>query len=69
MESRDLTLPKDPDAAPVSVRAHSALLRAMARAGTLDGFGASHAVRLAQADPGAVLALAAWIGARGRSTR
>lgn len=69
LESRDLTPPKDPDAVPASVRAHSALLRAMARTGTLEGFDAGHAVRLAQADRDAVLALAAWIEVRGRSTR
>lgn len=41
--------------------AHSALLTAMAGIGSLDGFSAGHAVRLAQADPDAVLALARWI--------
>lgn len=69
LESHGLTPPRDPAAVPASVRAHSALLRAMARTGTLDSFDAGHAVRLAQADPDAVLALAAWIGARGRSSR
>lgn len=33
----------------------------MARTGTLEGFDAGHAVRLAQAAPDAVLALAQWI--------
>ncbi|WP_411153389.1 hypothetical protein [Streptomyces sp. A30] len=69
LQGHDLTPPKDPDTVPVSVRAHSALLRAMARAGTLEGFDAGHAVRLAQADPDAVLALAAWIEARDRSSQ
>ncbi|WP_327310118.1 hypothetical protein OG730_43925 (plasmid) [Streptomyces sp. NBC_01298] len=56
--------PRDPDAVPASVRAHSALLRAMARTRTLEGFDAGHAVRLAQADPAdpaATTALAAWL--------
>ncbi|AQU69717.1 hypothetical protein [Streptomyces niveus] len=61
--------PKAPDAVPAPVRAHSALLRTMARIGTLEGFDACHAVRPAQADPDAVLAPAAWIEARGRSSR
>ncbi|MFF3357520.1 hypothetical protein ACFYWN_33870 [Streptomyces sp. NPDC002917] len=39
----------------------SALLTAMAGIGSLDGFSAGHVVRLAQADPDAVLALARWI--------
>ncbi|MDX3482542.1 hypothetical protein [Streptomyces scabiei] len=69
LEGYGMAPPRDPDAVPASVRAHSALLRAMARAGTVEGFDAGHAVRLAQADPDAVLALAAWIEARGRSTR
>ncbi|MCX4799953.1 hypothetical protein OG497_39620 [Streptomyces sp. NBC_01242] len=66
LESHDLTPPKDMEAVPASVRAHSALLRTMARAGRLEGFDAAHAVRLAQADPDAVLALATWIEACGR---
>ncbi|MDL5206318.1 hypothetical protein [Streptomyces sp. ALI-76-A] len=61
--------PRDLDAVPASVRARSALLRAMARAGRLEGFDAGHAVRLAQADLDAVLALAAWIEGCGRSSR
>ncbi|MFI8301279.1 hypothetical protein ACIGCZ_35795 [Streptomyces nigra] len=69
LQGHDLIPPKDPAAVPASVRAHSALLRTMARTGTLDDFDAGHAVRLAQADPDAVLALAAWIEARGRSSR
>ena len=69
LEGYGMAPPRDPDAVPASVRAHSALLRAMARAGTLEGFDAGHAVRLAQADPDAVLALTAWIEARDRSTR
>ncbi|MEU7384130.1 hypothetical protein AB0A91_29920 [Streptomyces sp. NPDC042207] len=69
LEGHGMAPPKDPDAVPASVRAHSALLRAMARAGTLEGFDAGHAVRLAQADPDAVHALAAWIETRGRSDR
>ncbi|WP_406182954.1 hypothetical protein [Streptomyces canus] len=69
LEGHGMAPPRDPDAVPASVRAHSALLRAMARAGTLEGFDAGHAVRLAQADPDAVLALAAWIEARDRSSR
>ncbi|MDQ1013540.1 hypothetical protein [Streptomyces afghaniensis] len=69
LESYGMAPPRDLDAVPASVRAHSALLRAMARAGTLEGFDAGHAVRLAQADPDAVLALAAWIEAPGRSSR
>ncbi|MGW3269082.1 hypothetical protein [Streptomyces sp. NPDC001056] len=69
LEGYGMAPPRDPDAVPASVRAHSALLRAMARAGTLEGFDVGHAVGLAQADPDAVLALAAWIEARGRSTR
>ncbi|MFE9446489.1 hypothetical protein ACFYO2_48210 [Streptomyces sp. NPDC006602] len=69
MESYGLTPPKDLEAVPVSVRAHSALLRAMARTGTLEDFDAGHAVRLAQADPDVVLALATWMEARGRSSR
>ncbi|MFD8931284.1 hypothetical protein [Streptomyces mirabilis] len=67
--SRNLMPPKDLEAVPASVRAHSALLRAMARTGMLGGFDTGHAVRLAQADPDAVLALAAWIEAHGRSGR
>lgn len=69
LESRNLMPPKDLEAVPDSVRAHSALLRAMARTGTLEGIDTGHAVRLAQADPDAVLSLAAWIEARGRSSR
>ncbi|WNI27291.1 hypothetical protein [Streptomyces sp. ITFR-16] len=69
LEGYGMAPPRDPDAVPASVRAHSALLRAMAKAGTLEGFDVGHAVRLAQADPAAVLALAAWIEARGRSSR
>ncbi|MEV5138912.1 hypothetical protein AB0K71_29020 [Streptomyces syringium] len=69
LESHGMAPPRDLDAVPASVRAHSALLRAMARAGTLEGFDAGHAVRLAQADPDAVLALAAWIEAPDRSSR
>lgn len=69
LESYGMAAPRDLDAVPASVRAHSALLRAMARAGTVEGFGAGHAVRLAQADPDAVLALAAWIETRSRSSR
>ena len=69
LQGCDLTPPRDPDAVSVSVRAHSALLRSMARAGTLQGFDAGHAVRLAQAAPDAVIALAAWIEASGRSSR
>lgn len=69
LESRGMNPPKDPDAVPASVCAHSTLLRTMARTGTLEGFSAGHAVRLAQADPDAVLALAAWIESRGRSNR
>jgi hypothetical protein len=69
LEGHGMAPLRDPDAVPASVRAHSALLRAMARTGTLDGFDAGHAVRLAQADPDAVLALAAWIEAGGRSSR
>ncbi|MCL7382162.1 hypothetical protein [Streptomyces sp. 35G-GA-8] len=69
LEGHGMAPPRDPDAVPASVRAHSALLRAMARAGTLEGFDAGHAVRLAQADPDAVLALAAWIKASARSSR
>ncbi|MGW9400626.1 hypothetical protein [Streptomyces sp. NPDC055642] len=69
LEGHGMAPPRDLDAVPGSVRAHSALLRAMARTGTLEGFDAGHAVRLTQADPDAVLALAAWIEARGRSTR
>lgn len=69
LEGHGMAPPRDPNAVPASVRAHSALLRAMARTGTLEDFDAGHAVRLAQADPDAVLALAAWIEARGRSSR
>ncbi|MFI1510183.1 hypothetical protein [Streptomyces sp. NPDC020597] len=69
LEGHSMAPPSDLDAVPASVRAHSALLRAMARTGTLEDFDAGHAVRLAQADPDAVLALAAWIEARGRSSR
>lgn len=69
LEGYGMAPPRDPDAVPASVRAHSTLLRAMARAGTLEGFDAGHAVRLAQADPAAVLALAAWIEGRSRSSR
>ncbi|WP_042837713.1 hypothetical protein, partial [Streptomyces sp. NRRL S-15] len=53
LEGYGMAPPRDPDAVPASVRAHSALLRAMARAGTLERFDAGHAVRLAQADPDA----------------
>ncbi|MFJ3594761.1 hypothetical protein ACIQUY_39135 [Streptomyces sp. NPDC090231] len=66
LEGRDLRPPKDPDALPASVRAHSALLTAMARNGSVSLVDAGHAVRLAQADPAAVLALAAWIEGRSR---
>jgi hypothetical protein len=52
---------KVPGRVPASARAHSALPRTMVRTGTLEGFGAGHAVRLAQADPCTVLTLAAWI--------
>ncbi|MGC2998658.1 hypothetical protein ACPF8X_09810 [Streptomyces sp. G35A] len=69
LQGHDLTPPTDPDTVPASVRAHSTLLRAMARAGTLEGFDAGHAVHLAQAHPDAVLALTAWIEAPGRSSR
>ncbi|MGK5629159.1 hypothetical protein [Streptomyces sp. URMC 123] len=69
LEGHGMAPPRDPGAVPASVRAHSALLRAMARTGSLEGFDAGHAVRLAQADPDAVLALAAWIETRGRSSR
>lgn len=69
LEGRELRPPKDPDAVPASVRAHSALLTAMARNGSVGMFDAGHAVRLAQADPDAVLALAAWIDGRTRSSR
>ncbi|MGY0071778.1 hypothetical protein ACWZEH_34540 (plasmid) [Streptomyces sp. QTS137] len=69
LEGNGMAPPRDPDAVPASVRAHSALLRAMAQAGTVKGFDAGHAVRLAQADPNAVLALAAWIETSGRSAR
>ncbi|MGO4635036.1 hypothetical protein AB4225_29525 [Streptomyces sp. 2RAF24] len=69
LESYGMAPPRDPDAVPASVRAHSALLRAMAEAKTLEGFDVRHAVRLAQADPDAVLALAAWIKTPARSSR
>ncbi|MYS42478.1 hypothetical protein GTY23_14800 [Streptomyces sp. SID5998] len=69
LEGHGMAPPHNLDAVPASVRAHSTLLRAMARAGTLEGFDAGHAVRLAQADPDAVLALADWIESRGRSSR
>ena len=69
LEGCGMTPPRDLEAVPASVRAHSALLRAMARAGTVEGFDTGHAVRLAQADPNAVLALAAWIETRGRSSQ
>ncbi|MFE7516375.1 hypothetical protein ACFU8I_34875 [Streptomyces sp. NPDC057540] len=69
LESYGMAPPGDPDAVPASVRAHSALLRAMAETKTLEGFDVRHAVRLAQADPDAVLALAAWIKTPSRSSR
>lgn len=69
LEGHGMAPPRDLEAVPASVRAHSALLRAMARTGALEGFDAGHAVRLAKADPDAVLALAAWIEARDRNSR
>ncbi|WP_406841691.1 hypothetical protein ACICHK_42650 (plasmid) [Streptomyces sp. AHU1] len=54
---------QDPaDFAP-SVRAHSALLTAMALMGPLKEVDPASVVRLAQADPEAVLSLAAWVSA------
>lgn len=69
LEGHGTAPPRDPDAVPASVRAHSALLRAMARTGTLEGFDAGHAVRLAQAGQDAVLALAVWSEVHGRSSQ
>ncbi|MFD9240638.1 hypothetical protein ACFV0D_01620 [Streptomyces sp. NPDC059556] len=69
LEGHGMAPPRDPDTVPASVRAHSALLRAMAEAKTLERFDVRHAVRLAQADPDAVLALAAWIKTPARSSR
>lgn len=51
LEDHGMAPPRDTDAVPASVRADSALLRAMARTGELEGFDAGHAVRLAQAAP------------------
>lgn len=61
LEGRVPSSPPDPETFPLSVRAHSALLTAMAQTGRVYGFDPAHAVRLAQADPDAVLALAQWI--------
>lgn len=58
--SHGMAPPRDLEAVPPSVQAHSALLRAVAWAGTLEGFDAGHAVLPAQAAPDAVLALADW---------
>lgn len=69
LENRDMAPPGDLAAVPASVRAHSGLLRAMARTGTLEGFDPGHAVRLAQADPDAVHAVAAWTETCGRGSR
>ncbi|MFI2292873.1 hypothetical protein [Streptomyces niveus] len=68
LESRGMNPPKSPDAVPASVRAHSTLLRATARTGTLEDFDPGHAVP-GPSRSGRVLALAAWIKARGRSSR
>lgn len=52
LEGHGMAPPHNLDAVPASVRAHSTLLRAMGRAGTLECFDECHAVRLAQARPG-----------------